>query len=81
MKFLKSVLHFLISVCSRFVLEFNFAFQSLCFFVVKFCNKKRNQAVKGVFLVAYVVVTQNFFKLIYDFVIAAKVIPSLRLRS
>ena len=41
--------------------------------IYQFANKEGNKTVEGIFFVTNVIMTKNFLKLIYDFIIGRKI--------
>ncbi len=66
---LESILQSLVCIRSLLILEFYFVVFVLRAFIDKLTNKQRNKSIEGVFLVTYIIVPQNFFKLVDNLII------------
>ena len=66
---LQAVLKRFVCIGALPVLKFYLIVIILCDFVNKLTNKKRYQSVKSIFFVADIIMPQNFFKFIYDFIV------------
>ena len=66
---LESILQSLVCIRSLLILEFYFVVFGLRAFIDKLTNKQRNKSIEGIFLVTYIIVPQNFFKLVDNLII------------
>lgn len=78
---LESILQSLVCIRSLLILKFYFVVFILYAFIDKLTNEQRDKPVESIFLVTYIIVPQDFFKFIDNFVIwreIAKVLFSKR---
>ena len=66
---LESILQSLVCIRSLLILEFYLVVFVLRAFIDKLTNKQRNKSIEGIFLVTYIIVPQNFFKLVDNLII------------
>ena len=73
MQTLQSVLKGLVCVDSLLVLELDFLKILLFYLIYKFADKECHKAIESILLIRYVVMTEYFFKAVYDFVIRSEI--------
>ena len=66
---LESILQSLVCIRSLLILKFYFVVFILYAFIDKLTNEQRDKPVESIFLVTYIIVPQDFFKFIDNFVI------------